>query len=74
MEPCLGSKLIFKIGISASSYIYISSDLLGLFLLYNLTAYEEIDSNTIGIYRDDGQMIVNKYTRGKVDKIRKVNT
>lgn len=53
-------------------YIYISSDL--LFLLYNLTAYEEIDSNTIGIYRDDGQMIVNKYTRGKVDKIRKVNT
>lgn len=49
-----------------------SSDLVGLFLLYNLTAYEEININRIGIYRDDGLMIVNKHTRRKVDKIRKI--
>lgn len=48
-----------------------SSDLVGLFILYNLTVHNEISLNNIGIYRDHGLMVVNNSTGNKVDKLRK---
>lgn len=48
-----------------------SLDLVGLFILYNLTVHNEISLNNIGIYRDDGLMVGNNSTGSKVDKLRK---
>lgn len=49
-----------------------SSDLIGLFILYNLTAHYEINTNDIGLYRDDGLMVIRNSTNFKIDRIRKL--
>lgn len=55
-----------------SLYSTEASDLVGLFLLYNLSAFEYLDSDSIGLYRDDGLLIVKDSTKIKVDCIRKM--
>lgn len=49
-----------------------SSNLVGLFILYNLSAHCEINIEDIGLYRDDGLMVVGKSTNFKIGKIRKL--
>lgn len=49
-----------------------SSDLVGLFILYNLTVHRELDIKDIELYRDDGFMVVRSSTNFKIDKIRKI--
>lgn len=44
-----------------------SSELVGLFILYNFTAYNDININSIGLY-----MLVKNTTKVKADKIRKL--
>lgn len=39
-----------------------TSELIGLFVLYNLTAHREISNNDIGLCRDDVLMVVRKTT------------
>lgn len=49
-----------------------ASDLVGLFLLYNLSAFDCLDSDSVGLYRDDGLLVVRNSTKIKVDRIRKM--
>lgn len=49
-----------------------SSNLVGLFIFYNLTTYDDININSIVLYRDDDLMLVKNSTKVKADKIRKL--
>lgn len=49
-----------------------ASDLVGLFLLYNLSAFDCLDSDSVGLYRDDGLLVVKNSSKIKVDRIRKM--
>lgn len=46
-----------------------SSDHVGLFILYNLNAHNDISIGDIGLYRDDGLMVVRNSTNFKTDMI-----
>lgn len=48
------------------------SDLVGLFISYSLNVYDCVDTDSIGLYRDDGLLIVKDSTKIKVDYIRKI--
>lgn len=50
-----------------------STDLVGLYILYNLTAYAEINLDSIKVYRDDGLMVVKNSMKIKVDKLRSLD-
>lgn len=50
-----------------------SAHLVGLFLLYSLAAYRDIDFNSIGFNIDDGLMVVNDSTGSKFDKHKLIN-
>lgn len=49
-----------------------SSNLVGLFIFYNLTTYDDININSIVLYRGDDLMLVKNSTKVKADKIRKL--
>lgn len=49
-----------------------STDLVALFVLYNLSAYQDINIDNIGLYRDDGHIVVKNSTKLKADNIRKL--
>lgn len=44
-----------------------SSDLVGLFILYNLIAYEDVNVDSIALYTRDGLMLVKNSTKIKND-------
>ena len=48
------------------------SDLIGLYILYNLT--RSINIEDIGLYRDDGLMVVKESNGQKCDRLRKLVT
>lgn len=41
-------------------------------MLYNQSAYREYNIKDIGLYRDDGFMVMKKSTNFKIGKIRKL--
>lgn len=49
-------------------------DILGLFILYNINAYDGIHIDRIGLYMYDGLMIMENSTKLKVDRIKKTTS
>lgn len=47
------------------------ADLVGLYILYNLTNSNNIDIRDIGLYRDDGLLVLKNCNGHKVDSIKK---
>lgn len=43
-----------------------SSNHVGLFILHNLSAYDDVNIDNIGFYRDDGLMLVKNSTKLKL--------
>ena len=47
------------------------SDLIGLFILYNLTNSKNISLENVGLYRDDGLLIIKKANPNKIERTKK---
>lgn len=47
-----------------------SSVLVGLFIVSNLTTYDDVNIDSIGLYKDNGHLVIINSSKIKVDRLR----